>query len=75
MTYSSMTRQEFKEKWASGQPVYWDDIANCAKEWGIVEKPHCCPMMDVRYLVLLAAGVPNAEEYNPDYLEYLEAQE
>ena len=69
-----MTRAEFREKWAADQ-ITWDDIANCAKEWGLFDKPRCAPLLNVRHLVLLAADVPHAEEYSPYYLESLECQE
>ena len=68
-----MTQKEFREKWAADQ-ITWDDIADCAKDWGIFQKPRCAPLNNVRYLVLTAADIPNAEEYHPNYLESIEAE-
>ena len=36
------TKQKFKELWDSndsGGGLTWDDIADCAKDWGLVSKP------------------------------------
>lgn len=66
-----MTKEEFRKLWET-QGVTWDKLADIAKEWGIAEKPRCMRCLDIRYLVLKAADIPDAEEYNPDYLEYLE---
>ena len=68
-----MTKEEFKELWETSESrITWDLLANLAKEWGIAEKPRCMRLYDVRYLVLKAADVPNAEEFNPDYLDSLD---
>lgn len=65
-----MTKEEFRKAWEAGV-VTWDQLADIAKEWGIVEKPRCMRLYDVRYLVLKVANIPNAEEFNPDYLDSL----
>lgn len=55
-----MTRQEFAERWSSdenGGGITWDDIAECAKAWGLCSKPKTMEMNKVRELVLQAAGL------------------
>ena len=67
-----MTREEFKTRWesdGSGDGISFDDIANCAVEWGLYSKPKISPMDRVRYRVLLAAGTVDAEAFNPDESE------
>ena len=62
------TKEEFKKLWEDDEPssgITFDDIADCAKNWGLFSKPRCCPILLVRYKVLCAAGCSDAEEYNP----------
>jgi Zn-dependent peptidase ImmA (M78 family) len=66
-----MTKEEFRKAWET-EVVTWDQLADIAKEWGIAEKPRCMRLYDVRYLVLKAANVPDAEEFNPDYLDSID---
>ena len=64
-----MTKQEFKRRWESGPDgdgLNYDDIADCAKEWRLCATPRIRPIYQIRYAVLKAAGVEDAEEYNPD---------
>lgn len=61
-----MTREEFKARWE--QPncdITFDDVADCAKKWGLFDRPRCYPLNIVRYRVLIEAGCSDAEEYNP----------
>lgn len=66
-----MTRAEFRKAWEA-EAVTWDQLADIAEEWGLVENSRCMHFFDVRYLVLKAANVPNAEEFSPDYLDSLD---
>jgi hypothetical protein len=64
-----MTKSEFKQRWESnedGGGITYDDIAKCAIAWGITATPKICPIFKVRYAVLVAAGVSNAEDYRPE---------
>lgn len=64
-----MEKYEFKRRWESdetGGGITFDDIAECAKEWGIAAKPRIRPIDQIRYLVLKAAGVNDAEEFKPE---------
>ena len=64
-----MTRQQFKERWESddtGDGITFADIAECAADWGVTNCPRILPIDAVRYLVLKAAGVNEAEDYRPN---------
>ena len=62
-----MTKEEFKKRWnAPNCDITFDDIADCAKEWGLHSKPKCFPVDAVRYGVLVAAGCEDAEDYRPE---------
>ncbi len=64
-----MTREEFKQRWDSPDcDITFDEVADCAKEWGLFERPRINPINTVRYKVLVAAGCSDAEEYNPIYI-------
>ena len=64
------TKEKFKELWEAngyGSDITYDDIADCAKAWGISEGPRILPIDgDLAYRVLKAAQVNDAEEYNPN---------
>lgn len=63
-----MSQQEFKTRWDSGEDgggINFEDIAECAISWGICSSPRIHRIEMIRYLVLKAAGIDNAEEYNP----------
>jgi hypothetical protein len=53
-----LTRKEFKKRWESkdGGNITFDDIADCAKDWGLYSKPKICPIHEVGNAVLKAAG-------------------
>ena len=64
-----MTKTEFKARWESdsnGGGITYDDIAECAVEWGISSSPRARRMERVRYDVLKAANTIDAEEYYPE---------
>lgn len=61
-----MTKEEFKARWESndnGGGLTFDDVADCAKEWGLFHTPRIHPIGAVRYAVLKAANTNDAEEY------------
>lgn len=53
-----LTKEEFKVLWESknGGGITFDDIANCAKDWGISENPRIKPIYTIANQVLVAAG-------------------
>ena len=53
-----MTKKEFKIKWESenGGGITFDDIANCAKDWGLYSTPKIHSIDKVANEVLEAAG-------------------
>lgn len=64
-----MTKDEFKTRWesnADGGGITFDDVADCAKRWGISSSPRTARIDLVRYLVLVAAGTNDAEEFKPE---------
>ncbi len=66
---TAMTKAEFKARWESGEDgggICFNDIADCAKAWGIAGTPRICPIDKIRYQVLKAAGTNDAEEYAPE---------
>ena len=65
----AMTKQEFKWRWElddEGDGINFDDIANCAVAWGLFRTPRTAQIDRVRYSVLKAANVADAEAYNPE---------
>ncbi len=57
-----MTKQEFKKRWESndeGGGITFEDIADCAKEWGISRTPRISPILEIKDMVLKEAGVIN----------------
>lgn len=68
-----MTKEEFKKRWESdenGGGITFDDVADCAKDWGLFSRPRCCNIDYVRYKVLKAANCIDAEEFNPSNFNY-----
>lgn len=64
-----MEKSEFKTRWestADGGGITFDDIADCAKAWGIAHTPRIMQIDRVLYAVLKAAGTVDAEEYKPE---------
>jgi len=54
-----MTREEFKKRWdkdEDGDGLTFDDIADCAKEWGLYKTPKIHDIMAVRDAVLKEAN-------------------
>lgn len=63
------TKEKFKELWEAnscGSGITYDDIAECAKAWGISSHPRTRPIDEITYKVLKAAQTNDAEEYNPN---------
>ena len=54
------TKEEFKRLWDSdddGGGLTLDDVADCAKAWGLYSNPRIHPIDVVVDVVLVAAGV------------------
>ena len=65
----SMSKVEFKWRWElddEGDGINFDDIADCAKAWGLFRTPRTARIDVVRYRVLKEADVEDAEGYNTD---------
>lgn len=63
-----MTKEKFKTLWESndrGGGITYEDIAACAKEWGLFATPMTMEMDRVQYAVLKAANTVDAKEYAP----------
>ena len=63
-----LTKEEFKKRWESdddGGGITYNDIAECAKEWGLYKTPRCCHIDRVTYHVLVAANVNDAASFEP----------
>lgn len=61
-----MTKEQFKEKWESGEDgggITFDDVAKCARAWGLYATPKTNEMCKVLYDVLKASDCEDAEEY------------
>jgi len=66
---TAMTKEEFKTRWESddnGGGISFLSIADCAVAWGISAHPKTQRVDVIRYQVLKAAGVSDAEEFKPD---------
>jgi hypothetical protein len=53
------TKEEFKKLWDSnnnGGGITYDDIADCAKSWGLFSTPRIHQMSKVKNKVVKAAG-------------------
>lgn len=53
------TKAKFKKLWESdnqGGGITFEDIADCAKDWGLYSKPKIHAMSDVLEAVVKAAG-------------------
>lgn len=64
-----MTKTEFKKRWesnGSGGGITFDEIAECAKAWGISSCPRTKRIDEILYKVLKAAETTDAEEYKPE---------
>lgn len=63
-----MTKEEFKTIWESdetGGGLTYDDVADCAKAWGISSRPRTSHMSTILYRVLKEANTNDAEEFYP----------
>jgi len=55
-----MTKEEFKRRYesnATGGGLTFDDVADCAKEWGLYQNPRTVNIHTVLESVLKAANV------------------
>ena len=51
------TKEKFKKTWEDDMtPITYDDIADCAKAWGLYDKPKICPINEVADAVVKTAG-------------------
>jgi hypothetical protein len=60
MKTSIMTKDQFKKRWESdenGGGITLEDIADCAKSWGLFAKPKINDINIVLDCVLEAAGI------------------
>ena len=60
-----MTKEEFKRRWEKdehGDGITFDDVADCAKEWGLCSKPRIHDIHEVLKAVLKAANVKEKTE-------------
>lgn len=63
-----MTKEEFRARWGGPtdpSDITFNDIAECAVEWEVESKPKTKGLELVLYKVLVAAEVPEAENYRP----------
>ena len=68
----AITKKQFKKKWESndeGGGITFEDIADCAKKWGLFNKPMIHDIYSVRYSVLKAAKTVDYKEYDPDLIK------
>lgn len=66
-----MTKQQFKKRWESddnGGGITFNDIAECAIEWGVSLSPRTRHIGSIRYLVLKAANTIDHEDFKPEVL-------
>jgi hypothetical protein len=60
-----MKKEEFKKRWDSdenGGGLTMDDVADCAKEWGLYSRPRTAQIDTVLAAVLAAADCKWEEE-------------
>ena len=68
MSRSTMSREQFKERWESndnGGGITFDDVADCAVSWGLFSCPRIHPINKVLYQVLVSANTNDCEEFKP----------
>lgn len=55
----TMTKQEFARRWdkdANGDGITFDEVAECAKEWGLFATPRIHPPHEVLDAVVKESG-------------------
>lgn len=60
-----MKKEEFAKRWDSneeGGGITYDDVANCAKEWGLFERPRTVNMEIVIKKVIEESGAKDKWE-------------
>ena len=70
-TFTALTKADFKARFESNdvevkESITFGDMQECAKVWGLYNNPENHDLFEVRYNVLKAADVSNAEDYNPN---------
>lgn len=63
-----MTKEEFKRRWESNKVadyITYEDIIDCAIEWGISPSPKNEYLDILLYLILCIAQVKDAKKYKP----------
>ena len=69
-----MTKEEFRKRWdgdENGGGITFDDIADCAEEWGLYTTPRIHPIDVVAHEVTVIAGCKDIYEiYEIDEGEY-----
>ena len=68
-----MTKAQFKKRWNSnkdGGGITFDDIAQCAIDWKLVQNPRIQPIDKVVNMVLKAAGCKEDFKHLRRILEY-----
>ena len=71
-----MTPEQFKTRWESDDDaggITYDDIADCAKAWGLFSYPRLSQIDRVCYAVMNHAGTKDAEDFNPANNEHYES--
>lgn len=69
---ATYTKEEFKELWEAndqGSGLTFNDVADCAKAWGIASTPRIMQINLIQYRVLKAANVIDYEDYKPQEKE------
>lgn len=64
-----MTKAEFKQRWESndvGGGITYEDIAECAKAWGLYSTPRIHYIGKVTYEVLKAADTNDYKDFKPE---------
>jgi len=68
----TMTKEQFKTRWESnnsGDGITMNEVAACAKAWGVSNSPLITQMDHLLYKVLKAAKTNDAEQFNPAFYE------
>lgn len=61
------TREDFRKEWEKeNSSLTYLDVTECAIVWGMYDRIKDRPACKFMYEVLKEAGVPDAEDYNPD---------
>jgi hypothetical protein len=64
-----MTKEQFKARWEkddNGGGITFNEVAECAKSWGITKLPMTMNISVVLYRVLKEANTNDAEDFQPE---------